>query len=179
MKNLLLIGFMSLSTPLFSQTLIDENTFVSSGLDTIRVGDDLSIGDPFEYGGFAFVVNDTKGKIGLVGKLAKATSTVGVGVLGMGVANLSGNAIMTGAKVATTAGTVSGIADVGDVVTGDNNGLPGRKMRILRFDKKGNAKRGEFFYAIVAGPKNQNYRIELIPAIENKEIIAVNNKPFK
>ena len=180
MKTLILVlivvtGMYSVT---FSQVLIDENTFITSEQDTIRVGDDLSIGNPLRYGEFSFIENATKNNIGMAGKLARATSSIGLGVMGMGAANTSAKAVMTGAKVATTAETASEVAGAADVVTGNNNELTGRKMRVLRFDMKGNKKRGEFFYAIVAGPKNQNYRIELIPAIENGEITLVNGKSF-
>lgn len=162
-----------------AQALIDKNTFLTAASDTIRVGDDITIGLPanFQYE-FSFIENDTKNKVGIAGRIAGAVTTVGAGVVGLGAVNGSYEVVQAGANAATAATVVDGVADGADAVLGHNHELTGRQMRVLKFKKEGNPKRGEYFYAVVAGPKQQNYKIEIPLAIQSKEIVAVNGDMF-
>ncbi len=163
----------------FSQVLIDKNTFLASTGGTISVGDDITIGVPANYSyEFSFIENNTKNKVGIAGKLAGVATTVGVGAIGLGAVNGSYGAAKAGAKVAVAAATAEEISDGSEAVLGHNHELTGRKMRILKFKKEGNSRRGEYIYAIVAGPKQQNYKIELPLAIQSKEITVVNGRQF-
>lgn len=167
---------LGVSVPGFSQKLQDNDTFVLNDSITIKVGDDLTIGKPSD---FEFV-NITQSKHGFgLGTIANAAGSVGssVGLLGAESGHLK--TAMTGIKVMNTANTVSNVGGTADAIAALNvsnqaKEIIGKKFRILRFKDEGNERRGHHVYAFVAGEGKTNYKIELYPAIESQEVIAVN-----
>lgn len=63
------------------------------------------------------------------------------------------------------------------IIAGENK-RTGQRLRVLKFFKKGNLKRGEHFYATVAGIGKENYDIELDRAIDTQEVLDVNEELF-
>lgn len=164
----------------FSQEIIDDSIFVTSHDYEMEVGDDLIIGYPSgNDGDFLFVSNDTKKKLGLASKIAGAAASVGSGAVAVGVGTGSLGTIRTGVGVARTAGTVSDVTGAGEVLLKGEHELTGQTVRILRFEKSGNKRRGEHYYAIVAGSGKSNFKIEIEPALNNKEVAGKNNELFK
>ena len=53
-----------------------------------------------------------------------------------------------------------------------------KELRILKFNSSGSEKRGFHYYAIVAGPGNSNYKIDLEPALNTFEVAGMNHKLF-
>jgi len=167
---------LGVAVPGFSQKLQDDGTFVLNNKTTIKVGDDLTIGRPADYD----FINITPSKHGFgLGAIANAAGSVGssVGLLGAESGHLK--TAMTGIKVMNTANTVSNIGESADAIAALNvsnkaKEIIGKKFRILRFKDEGNERRGHHVYAFVAGEGKTNYKIELYPAIESQEVIAVN-----
>ncbi|TKC08036.1 hypothetical protein FA048_12800 [Pedobacter polaris] len=180
MKSILFTAsFLIFYTFSFGQQIMNDTTFVSANGSILNVNDDLIIGYPSgQAKEFLFINNHTEKKIGFAGKLAGKVASVGsgVGLLGVGIGSL--NTVMTGVKIAGAAGTIADVASVSDLLLKGDNPLTGQRFRILRFNKTGNQKRGEHFFAVVAGPGNANYQIELEPALATYEIAGLNNKLF-
>jgi len=180
MKNVLVLaGLLFLSLSMSAQQINEEGDVFTMEDVSIKVGDDLVIGQPAGEGDFAFIENDTKKKIGLAGKLSKAAGSLGTGVAMAGIGSGSIETISTGVKVANTAGAAESVANAGDILIKGDHPLTGQQLRVLKLEKKGNAKRGEHYFATVAGTGNQNFKIELVPAISAGEIAGKNNKLFE
>lgn len=180
MKIIKTILFLFIPFFSFSQQIVSDSVFVSSQGQELAFGDDLIIGYPSgNDGDFLFVSNDTKKKLGFASKLAGAAASVGSGVIGVGIGSGSVGAIKTGVQVAGVAGSASQVAGAGEILLKGENELTGQHLRILKFDKSGNKKRGEHFYAIVAGDGRSNFKIELEPAISTKELAGHNNELFE
>lgn len=158
--------------------IIEDKIFTSSSGMEFSVGDDLIIGYPSLGAEFNFIENNTKKKIGLAGKLAGAATRVATSVAVIGVGSGSYGTVATGVQAAGAASAVEGVAKVGDLIIKGENKLTGQRLRILKFFKKGNPKRGEHFYATVAGIGKENYDIELDRAIDLQEVLGVNGELF-
>ena len=172
---------MILSFPLisFGQKLIDEDTFQDENGTTFKVGDDLMTGEPAASASqFRFIQNTTKKKIGLLSKMASSVSSVGKSVAEVGADVKSGGTVDKGASLANTANSTNNLANSSEKLLVKEEDITNQSLRILRFRKTGNEKRGEHFFAVVAGPGKANYEVELVPAIENGEVIGLNNKLF-
>lgn len=180
MKTILFTLFALFPFFSFSQKIVNDSVFISSQGQELKIGDDLIIGYPSgNDGSFLHVSNDTKKKLGFASKIAGAAASVGSGVVGVGVSSGSVGTIRTGIKVAGVAGSASDVAGVGEILLKGENELTGQRLRILKFDHSGNAKRGEHFYAIVAGSGNSNFKIEIEPAISTMELAGNNNILFE
>lgn len=179
MKRFIFIFTSIFLLPLLSiaQTIEDEIFTSSSGME-FSVGDDLIIGYPSLGAEFSFIENNTKKKIGLAGKLAGAVTHVATSVAVVGVGSGSFETVATGVQAAGTASAVEGVAKAGDLIITGENKLTGQRLRVLKFFKKGNPKRGEHFYATVAGIGKENYDIELDRAIDTQEVLGVNGELF-
>lgn len=172
---LALLPFMS-----YGQEIINDSTFVSSQGVKLQIGDDLIIGYPSgSDGNFLYVTNERKKKLGLASKVAGAAAGMGSGMIGVGIGSGSVGAVKTGVRVVGAAGAASEVAGVGEVLLKSENELTGQRLRILKFDKSGNEKRGEHFYAIVAGERKSNFKIEVEPAILTNELEGYNDALFR
>ncbi|MBB6131497.1 hypothetical protein [Mucilaginibacter lappiensis] len=180
MKKIFFVAaFLLLSHFSFSQQLLNDSTFVSYKGISFKVKDDIIIGYPSgQTGDFSFVVNDTKRKFGLLSKIAGAAGDVGSGVATVGIGGGSTGAIKTGLNTMGASQAAGGVGSAGEILLTGENKLTGQQMRILKFSKTGSDKRGVHFFAIVAGPGNSNYKIELEPAITSYEIAGLNHKLF-
>lgn len=180
--NLILkIGLLiALSFPYFSysQELVDENTFVNADGRQFKVGDDLMIGEANPSTGYKFIQNTTKKKIGWMSKMASSVSEVGKSVAKVGADVGADGALVKGAQVSGTANSTSDLADKSEKLLVKEEDITGQSLRILKFKYTGSEKRGEHFFAIVAGPGKANYEIEIIPAIVAGEVVGLNNEPF-
>jgi len=179
-KTLLLTTLaLGLFTASQSQSLTDKDTFVMDSV-TIHVGDDLTIGTPSQYD---FVnIQESKRGMGL-GKIANVAGNAGLATALLGVETKSVGTLMTGAKVLEGAGTLASVGMTADAiaklnVSNEARKIIGKKFRVMRLKQEGSKKRGEHYYAIVAGEGHTNYKIELPPAIQSNEILAVNNQLF-
>jgi len=179
-KALLLTGIaMGLLTAAQSQHLTDKDTFIMDTI-TIHVGDDLIIGTPSQYD---FVnIQESKRGMGL-GKIANVAGSAGMATTLLGLETNHLGAAMTGAKVLGGAATLASVGMTADAiaqlnVSNEARRIIGKKFRVIRLKEEGNKKRGEHYYAIVAGEGHTNYKIELPPAIKSNEILAVNNQLF-
>lgn len=172
LASLFLLPFLS------NAQTIEGEVFISSAGMEFSVGDDLTIGYPSLGTEFSFIENNTKKKIGLAGKLAGAATNVATSVAIVGVGAGSYGTVATGIQVAGTASAVEGVAQAGDLIIKGEHKLTGQRLRILKFFQKGNPKRGEHFYATVAGIGKENYNIELDRAIDAQEVLGVNGNLF-
>jgi len=160
-----------------AQSLINKKTFVFDSVK-IMVGDDITIGKPSTYD----FVNITKMKrLRKIGKIANVVGDVGFAAGMIGATSGDVDAAMTGVKVMQGASTAASIgwtaAEINQMnVSNRAKQIIGKKFRVLKFKKKGNKRRGEHLYGIVAGEGHTNYKIELAPAIKSKEVIAINDR---
>ncbi|GAA4793315.1 hypothetical protein GCM10023231_21960 [Olivibacter ginsenosidimutans] len=172
---------MALCFPLFSygQRLIDDDTFEDENGITFKVGDDLMTGEPAASASqFKFIQNTTKKKIGWMSKMASSVSSVGKSVAEVGSDVKSGSTVSKGASVANTANSTNNLANSSEKLLVKEEDIANQSLRILKFRKTGNEKRGEHFFAVVAGPGKANYEVELVPAIKNGEVVGLNDKLF-
>lgn len=180
--NLILkIGLViALSFPFFSysQELVDEDTFVDADGRQFKVGDDLLLGEVQASTGYKFIQNVTKKKIGWMSKMASQVSDVGKSVAKVGADVGADGALTKGAQLSGTANSTSDLADKSEKLLVKEEDITGQSLRILKFKHTGSEKRGEHFYAIVAGPGKANYEVEIIPAIQTGEIVGLNNQAF-
>lgn len=176
--TILLAGSLLLSLSAKAQSITGD-IFTSSTGKEFNVGDDLIIGYPSLGADFSFIENNTKKKIGLAGKLANAASNVAGSVALVGVGAGSYETVGKGIQAMGSASAVEGVAKAGDLLIQGENKLTGQRLRILKFHKKGNPKRGEHFYATVAGVGKENFIIELDRAIETREVLGVNGTLFQ
>jgi hypothetical protein len=171
-----MIFLFTLASLLSAQMLVNSETLKVNDSTILMVGNDILINKPI---GFDFVNIEEVKKSGFnIGKLANIGSAVGstIGIAGANASNVG--AMTTGIKVMQTASVASSIGWTQEAINALNvsdkaKSIVGKKMRILRFKKEGNEKRGEHFYAITAGEGKQDYRIEVEPAIENGEILMI------
>ncbi len=113
-----------------------------------------------------------------MGKIANIASSAGGAIVGLGGQTASIGTMTTGIKVMQTAGTAASVGFTVDAINAMNisdqaKSIVGKKMRILKFKKEGNEKRGEHFYAIVAGEGKHDYKIEIEPAITSGEVLIL------
>lgn len=169
-----------LAIPSFSQKLIDKETFQVNDSLTLKVGDDLIIGKPAAYD---FVnIEEEKKKFG-IGKLASIAGAAGTAV-GLGGAMVGGaSTVAASGKILEGAATASTVGMTAEEINSLNisdkaKQIIGKKFRILKFKEEGNEKRGYHYYATVAGEGKTNYKIEIIPAIQAKEVIGINSTLF-
>ncbi|MNY42641.1 hypothetical protein D3C86_1775510 [compost metagenome] len=87
-------------------------------------------------------------------------------------------AVKTGARLSQTGSQAAKLTALTDKLSSQAKPIAGKKLRILKFKVEGNEKRGEHFFAIVAAEGNKDFKIELEPAIETKEIVAVGTNNF-
>lgn len=177
-KFTVLVATALLTTLSTTAQSIHNNVFTSSQGKEFHVGDDLIIGYPTMGIDFNFIENNTKNKVGLAAKLAGAAGSIAGSTALIGVGARNASTVTKSVQAAGAAGAAKGVANAGDMLLQGENKLTGQHLRILKFQKKGNAKRGEHFYAIVAGKGAENYVIELDRAILTNEIIGVNGELF-
>lgn len=178
-KFTVLVATALLTTLSTTAQSIHNNVFTSSQGKEFHVGDDLIIGYPTMGIDFNFIENNTKNKVGLAAKLAGAAGSIAGSTALIGVGARNASTVTKSVQAAGAAGAAKGVANAGDMLLQGENKLTGQHLRILKFQKKGNAKRGEHFYAIVAGKGAENYVIELDRAILTNEIIGVNGELFE
>lgn len=179
-KNLLLTAMVLLiAHTSFSQKLINKDSLQIDSL-MLKVGDDLIIGKPAAYD---FVnIEEQKSKLSF-GKIANIAGSAGTALGLAGAETGSIGAMKTGLTAMNTVSTVSSIGMTADAINALNvsdkaKQIIGKKFRILKFKQEGNNKRGFHYYAIVAGEGKTNYKIEIIPAIQSKEVIGINSALF-
>jgi len=162
----------------FGQELVDEETFRDATGHEFKVGDDLNIGKPGSEKGYKYIQNATKKKIGWMGKMASKVSEVGKNVAEVGADLGSGNTVAKGAQVHNTANSTSNLTQTGEKLLTNEEDIEGQTLRILKFKVVGNEKRGEHFFAVVAGPGKANYEVEIVPAIRSGEVVGLNDSLF-
>ncbi|MBC9795206.1 hypothetical protein [Sinomicrobium weinanense] len=174
----LLIALLSVKTS-FGQQMRDKETFTDTRGIEYRVGDDLLIGYPSDGSGdFKYMISTTEKKLGWLKKAVKKVGDAGKSIARTGAEYNSAGTYNTGQDASGKANSALGLSEAGDRLLSGDHDLTGRSLRILRFSAKGNKRRGERFYAIVAGPGNGNYEIEIIPAIRSGELAGINGKLF-
>jgi len=175
-KTLLVLSVTTLlATTSNAQKLIDNDALQINDSITLHTGEDIMINKPYAFD-FVNVDEVKKGGFG-IGKFANIGAAVGSTIGLAGISTGSVGAMTTGVKVMETATVASSVGWTQDAINALNasdkaKSIVGKKMRILKFKKEGNEKRGEHYYAIVAGEGKQDYKIEAAPAIATGEIVV-------
>lgn len=176
-KSLLLLSLTtSLVLSVNAQELTDKETLRVNDSITLHIGNDILINKPSGYD-FSNIEEVKKGGFS-IGKFANVGAAVGstIGLAGANAGNIG--AMSTGIKVMSTASVASSVGWTQDAINALNvsdqaKSIVGKKMRILKFKKEGNEKRGEHFFAIVAGSGKTDYKVEIEPAINSGEILVI------
>ena len=173
----LVIAFAVLmSSKSYAQKLENEIFTSSTGIE-FKVGDNITIGMPSNGTEFTNITEHLKG-FKKLGKLAGDLSDVGAQVVSSGYDAGSAGAVKTGARLNQTGSQAAKLTALTDKLSPQARPIAGKKLRILKFKVEGNEKRGQHFFAIVAAEGNKDFKIELEPAIESKEIVAVGTNNF-
>ena len=159
-----------------AQQLTDKETLQVNDSITLHVGNDILINKPQSFD-FVNVEELKKGGFSL-SKIANVAGSAGGALVGLGGQTASIGTMTTGIKVMQTAGTAASVGYTVDAINAMNisdqaKSIVGKKMRILKFKKEGNEKRGEHYYAIAAGEGKHDYKIEVAPAITSGEILII------
>lgn len=165
-----------MSSNSYAQKLENEVFTSSAGIE-FKVGDNITIGMPSNGVEFSNIAEQLKG-FKKLGKLAGDLSDVGAQVVSSGYDAGSSGTVKTGARLSQTGNQASKLTALTDKLSSQAKPIAGKKLRILKFKVEGNEKRGQHFFAIVAAEGNKDFKIELEPAIESKEIVAVGTNNF-
>jgi hypothetical protein len=172
-KLTLVIAMAMLMTGLktYAQKL-ENKVYTSAAGVEFKVGDDITIGYPSNGVDFVNIAEHLKGFKKLT-KVASDIGSAGSQLVSSGYDAGSSGAVKAGASLNKNGAAAARLTSLTDKLSPGAKPIAGKKLRILKFKVDGNAERGEHFFAFVAAEDNKDYKIEIEPAIESKEIVAV------
>lgn len=153
---------------------LENKVYTSAAGVEFKVGDDITIGYPSNGVDFVNITEHLKG-FKKFGKMASDIGDAGSQLVSSGYDAGSSGAVKAGAKLNKNGAAAARLTSLTDKLSSGAKPIAGKKLRILKFKVDGNAERGEHFFVFVAAEGNKDYKIEIEPAIEAKEIIAVGN----